>query len=126
MHVNNFLIYSIQALACDDKDQKEATTEDLKGDPNTDQCDYECQPTGGCNVRYTGPPRGGPTSGSCFPPLFGGSCSGTPPECLDCNKQLDCEETTTELTESQNSSEATSTEEENSKGPLDGDEVVMG
>ena len=77
-------------------------------------------------MRYTGPPRGGPTSGSCFPPLFGGSCSGTPPECLDCNKALDCKETTTELSETHNSSEATTTEKEDPKRPLNGDEVVMG
>ena len=98
------------------------------GDPNKDQCDYECQSTGGCTVRYTGPPRGGPTSGSCFPPLFGGSCSGTPPECLDCNKALDCTDTesTTELTESINSSEVTDTEGEDSNGPINSDEVVIG
>ena len=116
----------MQALKCDDKDEKEAITETLIGDPNKDQCDYECQSTGGCNVRYTGPPRGGPTSGSCFPPLFGGSCSGTPPECLDCNKALDCTESTTELTESKNSSEVTNTDGEDSNGPLNGDEVVIG
>ena len=116
----------MQALKCDDKDEMEAITETLIGDPNKDQCDYECQSTGGCNVRYTGPPRGGPTSGSCFPPLFGGSCSGTPPECLDCNKALDCTESTTELTESKNSSEVTNTDGEDSNGPLNGDEVVIG
>ena len=77
-------------------------------------------------MRYTGPPRGGPTSGSCFPPLFGGSCSGTPPECHDCNKALHCTESATEFTESKNSSEATSSNEEDSNGPLNGDEVVIG
>ena len=25
-------------------------------------------------------------SGSCFPAAFGGACSGTPPECRECNK----------------------------------------
>ena len=116
----------MQALDCDNNDQKEAATEGLKADPNKDQCDYECQSSGGCNVRYTGPPRGGPTTGSCFPPLFGGSCSGTPPECLDCNKALDCTESATELTESKNSSAASSSNEEDSNGPLNGDEVVIG
>ena len=110
---------SMKVLSCDDEDQKESTTEIVKDDPNKDQCDYECQSTGGCNVRYTGPPRGGPTSGSCFPPLFGGSCSGTPPECIDCNKVLDCIESTTEA---DISSEAKATEEI----PLNGDEVAMG
>ena len=43
-------------------------------------------------MQYTGPPRGGATSGSCFPPSFGGSCSGTPPECQDCSKALECQE----------------------------------
>ena len=28
--------------------------------------------------------------GACFPPDFGGSCTGTPPECLQCNLALDC------------------------------------
>ena len=113
----------MQALDCDNNDQKDASTEVLIADPNKAQCDYECQSTGGCNVRYTGPPRGGPTTGSCFPPLFGGSCSGTPPECLDCNKALDCTEV---ATESKNSSEASSSNEEDSNGPLNGDEVVIG
>ena len=39
-----------------------------------------------------GPPRGGNTVGSCFPSLFGGTCSGTPAECEDCNKVVTCEE----------------------------------
>ena len=43
-------------------------------------------------MQYTGPPRDGATSGSCFPPSFGGSCSGTPPECQDCSKALECQE----------------------------------
>ena len=28
--------------------------------------------------------------GSCFSDSFGGGCSGTPPECLDCSKAIDC------------------------------------
>ena len=49
-------------------------------------CSYLCQGGGGCTVHYTGPPRAGPTSGSCFSQAFGGSCSGTPAECQDCNE----------------------------------------
>ena len=30
--------------------------------------------------------------GACFPPDFGGSCIGTPPDCLNCNLVLDCQE----------------------------------
>ena len=41
-------------------------------------------------MQYTGPPRGEATSGSCFPPDFRGSCSGTPPECKDCKIALSC------------------------------------
>ena len=59
-------------------------------DPNFDVCSYACTDTGGCNVQFTGPPRGGPTFGSCFPASFGGSCNGIPPECMDCNKVLEC------------------------------------
>lgn len=29
--------------------------------------------------------------GSCFSDFFGGGCSGTPQECLDCNKGIECE-----------------------------------
>ena len=29
--------------------------------------------------------------GSCFSKSFGGFCSGTPPECLDCNRVIECE-----------------------------------
>ena len=54
-------------------------------------CRYSCTEGGGCSVQYTGPPRSGPTLGSCFPPSFGGACSGVPPECEECTKQLDCE-----------------------------------
>ena len=32
----------------------------------------------------------GLTSGSCFPQDFGGSCSGTPSQCSDCNRVLNC------------------------------------
>ena len=53
-------------------------------------CDYNCSSSGGCEVRYTGPPRSGSVKGSCFPQAFGGSCSGTPPECRDCNEEVDC------------------------------------
>ena len=29
--------------------------------------------------------------GSCFSKKFGGKCSGTPPECQNCNQVLNCE-----------------------------------
>ena len=60
-------------------------------DLNSSDCDYFCRPSGGCRVRYVGPKRGGQTMGACFPPDFGGSCIGTPPDCLDCNLVLDCQ-----------------------------------
>merc|ERR1719245_1817720 len=58
--------------------------------PINDVCDYQCTDGHGCKVNYVGPPRGGRTSGSCFPRSFGGKCSGTPPECLPCNQAIDC------------------------------------
>ena len=61
-----------------------------ESDLNSSECSYSCRPSGGCRVQYVGAPRGGPTLGSCFPPDFGGSCTGTPPECLHCNLALDC------------------------------------
>jgi hypothetical protein len=50
-------------------------------------CGYKCQPNGGCEVTWNGPPRSGSTLGSCFPPSFGGACSGTPQGCQDCLTQ---------------------------------------
>ena len=38
--------------------------------------------------------RRGKTKGSCFPDSFGGSCSGTPRECQDCNRAIRCHEDT--------------------------------
>merc|ERR1711911_178048 len=59
------------------------------GDKATKNCDYKCNGEG-CTVRYIGPNRPGQISGSCFPDSFGGECSGTPPECQDCNKAISC------------------------------------
>merc|ERR1712080_752723 len=53
-------------------------------------CDYTCERNGGCKVTYVGPPRAGRTHGSCSPRDFGGSCSGTPRECQDCNQAINC------------------------------------
>ena len=53
-----------------------------KGD---DKCIYTCRDNKGCSVRISSKhPINGPTMGSCFPPSFGGSCSGTPEDCQDC------------------------------------------
>ena len=55
-------------------------------------CDYKCNERNkGCNVTYVGPPRDGALIGSCFSKKFGGKCSGTPPECQNCNQVLNCE-----------------------------------
>lgn len=59
-----------------------------------DPCNYSCTEGGGCEVHYIGPPRRGKTQGSCFPDSFGGSCSGTPRECQDCNRAIRCQEDT--------------------------------
>merc|ERR1712180_45483 len=47
-------------------------------------CDYRCTNGGGCEVSFGG------TLGSCFPRDFGGSCSGTPRQCQDCNQAINC------------------------------------
>ena len=87
------------------------------GGQSDQNCDYQCEANGGCRVkyvgtadysfiyisisiylmyltiylsRYVGPSRPGQLSGSCFPQSFGGSCSGTPPECRDCIDVLNC------------------------------------
>ena len=61
-------------------------TQEVMEEEEEDVCSYLCQGGGGCTVTYTGPPRPGQTSGSCFSQAFGGSCSGTPAECRDCNE----------------------------------------
>merc|ERR1711971_1303737 len=44
------------------------------------QCVTTCQSNGGCKVKIVnGPP--GKSSGSCFPPSFGGDCLGIPDKC---------------------------------------------
>ena len=68
----------------------------LNGNYNSEKktklCNYRCGNDGGCEVQYTGPPRRGQIMGSCFPQSYGGSCSGTPRECNDCNQVLNCYE----------------------------------
>jgi hypothetical protein len=54
----------------------------LKGD---DKCIYTCRIDKGCSVKISSNhPINGPISGSCFPPSFGGSCSGIPDDCKEC------------------------------------------
>jgi len=61
------------------------------GGSGSQDCDYQCTDGGGCQVTYVGPPRSGKTKGACFPERFaGGKCSGTPSECQDCNKAINC------------------------------------
>ena len=50
-----------------------------------DQCIYACKQNGGCSVTFsTLSFFSGSIMGSCFPPSFGGDCSGTPEKCDDC------------------------------------------
>jgi len=49
-------------------------------------CTYTCESNKSCRVKSSGS-----GAGSCFPPDFGGSCIGTPRNCKDCNKVVDCE-----------------------------------
>merc|ERR1711934_210018 len=51
-----------------------------------EKCSYNCKCDGGCEVSYTGP-KTGATLGSCSPPSFGGSCSGTPSRCQRCSNR---------------------------------------
>merc|ERR1712130_914604 len=60
------------------------------GGSGSQDCDYKCTNSGGCQVTYVGPPRAGKTQGSCFPDSFGGECSGTSRECQDCNRAINC------------------------------------
>jgi len=61
------------------------------GISNNDLCQYNCLDKGVCEVLYIGPRRTGNIQGSCFPARFGGGCSGTPPECQECNRVINCE-----------------------------------
>ena len=63
----------------------------LLGRPTTpkytrDTCTYSCNSNGSCDVEYwhANGPYVGNTKGSCFPPSFGGDCSGTPRFCEEC------------------------------------------
>ena len=56
-------------------------------------CRYLCTSGGGCQVRYAGPAQDGSTLGNCFSEAFGGTCSGTPKGCRDCNKLIECGDT---------------------------------
>ena len=53
-------------------------------------CKYNCKENGGCNVKIeTSFPLSGFSSGSCFPPDFGGECSGIPQRCDNCDKKCE-------------------------------------
>ena len=53
-------------------------------------CEYNCKENGGCSVKIvTSFPISGFTSGSCFPPDFGGDCSGIPKRCTNCNEKCE-------------------------------------
>ena len=56
----------------------------------TQVCDYQCESSGGCTATYVGRARPGKQKGSCFSDASGGSCSGTPNECHNCNQVLSC------------------------------------
>ena len=43
-------------------------------------------------MRYAGPAQDGSTVGNCFSEAFGGSCSGTPRGCRDCNTAITCKQ----------------------------------
>merc|ERR1711953_1571633 len=79
-------------LTCHEPGQREEERGRPPVEARGDVCDYSCQPSGSCIVKYVGPPRGGNTAGSCFPHSYGGGCSGTPRECEDCNSVLTCHE----------------------------------
>jgi len=54
-----------------------------------DNCIYTCRIDKGCSVKIvTNRVLNGSVLGSCFPPSFGGSCSGTPEKCNSCSQ--DC------------------------------------
>ena len=58
-----------------------------------DECEYTCMFNGGCEARYIGRFRSGPTMGSCPNPDFSPSdCKGIPDECnQDCHQIVDCQ-----------------------------------
>ena len=48
-------------------------------------CIHRCKKNGGCSVRIKSNVMiSGAVLGSCFPPLFGGECSGIPKDCKPC------------------------------------------
>merc|ERR1719215_739569 len=80
-----------ECVGCDPPTSGGSSSSNGSGGSKSDRnCRYECQSNGGCQVTYIGTFRPGQTQGSCFPASFGGSCSGTPRECQDCNRALNC------------------------------------
>ena len=53
-------------------------------------CKYTCLKNKGCQSRSTSG-GDGRTQGSCFPQSFGGTCTGIPENCQNCNEVVDCE-----------------------------------
>ena len=57
---------------------------------NSATCIYNCKNDGGCSVKIqSDKPISGNTLGSCFSQLFGGSCSGIPEKCDNCNTKCE-------------------------------------
>ena len=55
------------------------------------KCRYICKSDGGCRVKFESDSAfSGKSAGSCFSDSFGGSCSGTPTKCSDCNQKVNC------------------------------------
>ena len=69
-----------------------ANTDQDDGDNQntTASCIYNCKNDGGCSVKIqSDKPISGNTLGSCFSQLFGGSCSGIPEKCDNCNTKCE-------------------------------------
>ena len=63
--------------------------EPKEGEDDT-TCNYNCKENGGCSVNIESSfPVSGFVSGSCFPPDFGGDCSGIPKRCSNCNEKCE-------------------------------------
>jgi hypothetical protein len=65
--------------------ENEVTVGSLTVPSRTDSCVYTCQKSGVCSVDIVSDSFiTGNVKGSCFPPAFGGKCSGIPKGCQPC------------------------------------------
>ena len=88
--LNHFVLLGLSGFVAKPNEsgpQPSFTTTTTQAPPQNFSCIHECKENGGCSVKLETKRRiSGAVMGSCFPPDFGGSCSGIPELCTACNE----------------------------------------